>query len=177
MWSESIFRLSTAKVVHQRFWANGRSMLTVMMSTPGRLAAASLKRLVCASHTGVSSEGITLMMRTRLPVSFRVTALSPLSIRLKSGAASPTLSSGPTSVRGAPFIVVAPALSIFLLMFSVILILYQLGELSRLGDRQAAGVVAANVGARAFLQRVHGLDGGDGGERVLRLHRIHEQHH
>src|SRR5215468_2036929 len=64
-------------------------MLTVMMSTPGRLAAASLKCLVCASQTGVSSDGITLMMRTALPVSFRVTVLSPPSTRVKSGARSP----------------------------------------------------------------------------------------
>src|ERR1035438_6982294 len=92
---------------HQRFWANGRSMLTVMMSTPGSLAASSLKRLVWASQTGVSSEGITLMMRTRLPVSFRATVLSPPSTRLKSGAASPTFSSGPTSVLGLPFITVS----------------------------------------------------------------------
>ena len=40
------------------------SPITVRMSTPGSLAASSLKRLVCASQTGVSSDGTTLMIRT-----------------------------------------------------------------------------------------------------------------
>src|ERR1022692_1515399 len=73
LWSDSILILSTPKAPHQRFCAKGRSMLTVKISTLGILAASSLNRLVCASHTGVSSEGTTLKIRTWSPVAARVT--------------------------------------------------------------------------------------------------------
>src|ERR1041384_947429 len=43
---------------HHRFIANGRSMLMQAISTPGTLEASSLKRLVSASQTGVSREGM-----------------------------------------------------------------------------------------------------------------------
>src|SRR5437016_1078803 len=88
-------------------------MLTVMMSTLGSLAASSLKRLVCASQTGVSSDGTTLMIRTLRPVSASVTSFRPLSTSLKSGAFSPGFNAGPINVNGLPFSVVAPGLSIF----------------------------------------------------------------
>ena len=42
----------------KRAWANGRSMLTVRTATfAGSRAASSSKRFVCASQTGVSSDG------------------------------------------------------------------------------------------------------------------------
>ena len=65
LWSESIFTLSTAKASQYRFCANGRSMLIVKIFTFGSFPASVLKRFVCISQTGVSSEGSTLKMRTR----------------------------------------------------------------------------------------------------------------
>src|ERR1019366_3092377 len=164
MWSESIFTWSTPNAPHQRFWANGRSMLTVIMLTLGSLPASSLKRLVCASHTGVSSDGITLMMRTWLPVSFNVTGFRPLSTVWKSGAASPAFNSGPINVRGFPFRVVAPALSItppFSFLY-VNLVLYQLGEAVNVADRELTRVLAADIRGGVPFDTLHGGDGGNG---------------
>src|SRR5579862_8353341 len=136
-------------------------MLMVKISTLGILAASSLKRLVCASHTGVSSDGTTLMMRTELPVSFKVTGFNPLSTTLKSGAVSPALSSGPISVRGLPLMVVAPGLSIVPPNFWVKCLLYQLGQLGRLGNRKLTGVIPANVGAGVAVHHLHRSDFGN----------------
>src|SRR5260370_41718588 len=86
-------------------------MLTVRISTPGSLAASSLKRLVCASQTGVSSDGTTLKIRTWWPVASSVTGFRLSSTTSKSGPLSPAFSSGPSSVMGLPLKVVAPALS------------------------------------------------------------------
>src|ERR1700736_4375248 len=55
---------------------------------------------------------MTLKIRTPLPVVASVTAFNPLSTASKSGALSPTFSSGPRTVRGLPFKVVAADLSI-----------------------------------------------------------------
>src|SRR6185312_12930241 len=76
--------------------------MSISLSSP----AASSKRLVCASHTGVSSEGTTLKMRILLPVSFSVTGCRFGSTTSKSGAVSPAFSSGPASVRELPLKVV-----------------------------------------------------------------------
>jgi hypothetical protein len=60
--------LSMPAAPHQRFWANGRSMLTVRMTTSGpNFAASALNRRVSMSQVGVSSEG-TAAMATTLPL-------------------------------------------------------------------------------------------------------------
>src|SRR5512139_2253415 len=94
---------------HHRFWANGRSRLTVRITTfPGRPAASLLKRLVSVSHTGVSSDGTALMTLTFPAKSASDTGASPVSTTRKSGALSPALISGPRRVIGFPLNVMIP---------------------------------------------------------------------
>src|SRR5262245_202714 len=101
----------------KRAWANGRSMLTVSTATlAGSRAASSLKRFVCASHTGVSREGTTLSTSVLPAKSCSVTSRRPSGPRwwsLKSGARSPAWSSGPATGRGLPRIfTVRPAIGV-----------------------------------------------------------------
>src|SRR6185312_10509611 len=72
-------------------------MLMVKMRIPGSFAASSSKRFVCASHTGVSSDGTTLNIRTPPPVFAKFTGCKAASTTSKSGATSPTLSAEPAS--------------------------------------------------------------------------------
>ena len=61
--------LPISSLPQNRACANGRSQLTVTALTWSCNAARSvLKRLVCAAHTGVSSDGTTLI---RLGLPFR----------------------------------------------------------------------------------------------------------
>src|SRR5262245_20468475 len=92
-------------------------MLTVSTATlPGSRAASSLKRFVWASHTGVSSDGTTLSTSVLPAKSRRLTSRRPSGPRwcnLKSGARSPTRSSGPATGRGVPRIfTVRPAMGV-----------------------------------------------------------------
>src|SRR5438270_2528665 len=98
--------LSTPKFPHQRFWAKGKSMLMEKIFTPGSPPASLSKRRVWASHTGVSSDGTTLKMRTESPVWAKFTFRSEESTTSKSGALSPGFNSGPASGRGLPLRVV-----------------------------------------------------------------------
>src|SRR5512139_3950431 len=94
---------------HHRFWANGRSRLTVRIATfPGRPAASWLKRRVSVSQTGVSSDGTALRILTFPRKSASVTWANPVSTTRKSGALSPTLTSGPSRVIGFPLNVMIP---------------------------------------------------------------------
>src|SRR3989304_5785111 len=94
--------LSTLDAPHQRFCANGRSILTQTISTFGSLAASWLKRLVSRSHTGVSSEGIEATIRVLPEDPLKVYSPRSIFCTLKSGAACPTLTSFPRSVMGFP---------------------------------------------------------------------------
>src|SRR3989475_6325315 len=104
-----VFTLLTPAAPHQRFWANGRSMLIVHTSIPGpSLPASWLNRRVSVSHTGVSSDG-TELRRSTLPfASLRRTAWRLVSTAVTSGAGCPGLISGPTRVRGVPLKVTTP---------------------------------------------------------------------
>ncbi len=60
------------------------------------------------SQTGVSSEGTAETMRVLPAKSARAAGARSLVSSVKSGAAVPTESSGPSKVRGAPWKVTAP---------------------------------------------------------------------
>ena len=74
-------------------------MLIVKIRMPGNFAASSSKRLVCASHTGVSRDGTTLNIRTPPPVFDKFIGCKLASTTSKSGAGSPTLSAEPASPK------------------------------------------------------------------------------
>ena len=94
-------------------------MLTVKMSTSFNFAASSSNRFVCASQTGVSRDGTTLKMRTFFPVVPERDRLQRAVHRLKVRRRIPGLDSGPTSVKGLPFKVVAAERSGVLIGLSV----------------------------------------------------------
>ena len=95
--------------MQKRAWANGKSVLTVNAATLSpRALSSSAKRLVCLLQTGVSSEGTTLKRRALPAVSASDTTASPAPTASKSGALSPGLSLGPTSVIGLPLNVTSP---------------------------------------------------------------------
>src|SRR5690348_17400514 len=92
----------------QRDCANGRSMLTVTSSTLAASAGSfSTSSWVCASHTGVSSEGTTLMMRTLPLASAMLTGARPAPVSVAAGIGSPTLIAFPLNGSGLPLNVTA----------------------------------------------------------------------
>src|SRR5947209_10088522 len=140
--------LSTPIAPHQRFWANGRSILTEYISTAGSLVASSLKRFVCMSQTGVSSEGTTEKTRTAFPVFASVNGFRPASTTSKSGAFSPTFSAGPSKVIGLPCNVVAPGRSITCsAAFVISFLFYQFKKLPDFARRQLTGEILTDVAA------------------------------
>src|SRR3989338_9145983 len=93
----------TPAAPHQRFCAKGKSMLIVRTTTSLPKAAASLlKRLVCRSHTEVSSDGTTERI-TFLPFNDEsLNSERSLAANVQSGADWPTATSLPTKVTGFP---------------------------------------------------------------------------
>src|SRR4030067_526246 len=99
---DSVTTFLTPSAVQNRRGANGRSHDTTSTTTSARFLAKSLKRLVLAAHTPVSSE-CTMLSSFFLPLKFAsdTSDRSP-AVSLKSGALLPTLGSSPLVWAGVP---------------------------------------------------------------------------
>jgi hypothetical protein len=118
-WSLRVSAFSMPATEQKRLFANGRSIETFRTTTSSpTFVAASLNRRSCASQTGVSSDGVTLMTTVFPAKSASVFGARPLSRTVKSGALSPTLMAGPTRVRGFPANVTTPVRSMVRVSFS-----------------------------------------------------------
>src|SRR4030065_2939245 len=99
---DSVTTFLTPSAPQKRPCANGRSQDTTSTTTAARFLAKSLKRLVVAAHTPVSSE-CTLLSSFFLPLKLAsdTSDRSP-AVSLKSGALLPTLGSSPLVCAGVP---------------------------------------------------------------------------